>query len=458
MYTRVLERFAAFRRVPLKVVAVTALASYALQIGAILQGQPLYIIALVTLLPWIPLVFVEGLWKVQHYSWLAVFAVVTVLQVGHLGEHTFQVVQLRFLDGTLACPPPKDTAASAQRAIDMGLRSADQGATGRSATAIQQPDGKVADHPRLDASGRPVSGPPACGVFGQLDFELVHLVWDTLVWLGALVLLTKFPRNIWLWIAMIAASAHEVEHLFLGAIFYLDTDKVFSFKEQLWATTVNGNNVTAIPAGVRDTVTTFYEAGGKTGILGKNGLVERVILGTTDKLPLRPYLHYLYNSAVVIPTVISFLVQVRKAYDQYLAQALPDLTEEQLVRATAKLENMKFPAGAVIVRQGDPADRFYIIVRGEVEVIRQQPDGTELAVARLGSGAYFGEIGLLHGGKRIATVRAATDVEVMALDRETFSDLMTESDLSRGEVDRVVRHRVMQVRSMETGTPAGRGP
>ncbi len=49
------ERFVSFRRIPLKAVIVTALASWALQIYAILEGQPLYIIVLYTLLPWLPL-------------------------------------------------------------------------------------------------------------------------------------------------------------------------------------------------------------------------------------------------------------------------------------------------------------------------------------------------------------------------------------------------------------------
>jgi hypothetical protein len=446
MVAQVVERFLSFRRIPLRIVAITALASYALQIGAIVQGQPLYIIALYTLIPWIPLAVFEGIWKYEHYGWIAAFAVVTALQVGHLGEHALQVTQLRVLDGVLACPPPRDTEANARRAVELGLRPTGQESTGKVVTSVVHatPDGQ----PVRDAAGQPVSGPPACGVFGQLDFETVHLVWDTLVWVGALWLLTKFPRNPWLWVAMVAASAHEVEHLFLGAIFFFDTAKQFTYTETLWATTVNGNSITAYPAGVRQTLVDFYDAGGKTGIMGRAGLFEQVF-GLKDVLPIRPYLHFGYNTFVVVPTVIAFFVQVRRAYDEYLARALPQLTEEQLVRATPRLQSLRFPAGAVIVHQGDPADRFYIITRGFVEVVRHTPDGREVAVNRLGEGQYFGEIGLLHGGRRIATVRAVDAVEVLALDRETFVGLMQESEMSRAEVDRLVRQRVLQVRALQ---------
>ena len=68
MFSKVFERFVSFRRIPMKVVVITALASYVLQLGAILQGQPLFIIVLFTLLPWIPLAFVEGLWKIGRAS------------------------------------------------------------------------------------------------------------------------------------------------------------------------------------------------------------------------------------------------------------------------------------------------------------------------------------------------------------------------------------------------------
>jgi hypothetical protein len=120
-FTTIFERFVSFRRVPMRIVVITALTSYVLQVGAIVQGQPLFIIALYTLIPWIPAFLFEGLWKFEHYNWVAVFAIVAALQVGHLGEHAFQVSQLYLLNGVLECPFPRDNAANAQRAIDAGL-------------------------------------------------------------------------------------------------------------------------------------------------------------------------------------------------------------------------------------------------------------------------------------------------------------------------------------------------
>ena len=453
-FQRVFETFVSFKRIPLRIIIITALLSWALQVGALVQGQPLYIIALFTLLPWIPLVAFEGVWKYEHYSFMAVLALVTILQVGHLGEHFFQVSQLYGLNGVLVCPPPVDNAANAQRAMDMGIRPANEPHTGYSAVNVVHYD--AAGQPVRDANGREVVGPPACGVFGQLDFETIHLVWDTLVWIGALWLLVQYPSNRWLWVSIFAASAHEIEHLFLGWQYFADTVKQFSYTHPLWATTANGVLVTAHPAGLITEPETFYEAGGKQGIMGTCGLVEVMFLGTptcpaSGVMPFRPVLHFGYNSLVVIPTVIGFLTQVRRAHNQYLAQALTGLSETQLISATPQLERMTFKAGQVVVRQGEAADHFYIISRGEAEVVREEADGQELVISRLGSGQYFGEIGLLHGGKRIATVRAAGDLEVLAFDRKTFNTLMEESEVTKAELERLARQRVLQVKALKSG-------
>jgi len=424
MFGTVFQRFLSIRRIPLKVVVITALASWALQLYAVVEGQPLWVIVLYTLVPWIPLVIFEGLWKFEHYHWIAVFAVVTALQVGHMGEHTVQVVQLGVMDGTLACPPPDN------------------------ATRIVMPD--ATGQPAVGPNGGQIVGPAACGVLGFLDFETIHLIWDTLVWLGALWLLTKFPRNVFLWLAMIFASLHEVEHLFLGYIFFLDTGTPFSYPKQLWETTVQGKIITATPVGMEIAPANFYDAGGKAGILARNGLVETLLFGAEGRFLPRPYLHFGYNLLVVIPTVLGFIWQARKVYDQHLAKALPSLSEDELIRTTPKLHRELYEPGQEIVRQGDPADRFYIITKGQVDVIRTQ-GGQEIPVTRLGVGQYFGEIGLLHGGKRTATVRAADDVEVMALDRETFGGLMEDSELSKGEVERLVRQRVGQLQTLKGG-------
>ncbi len=82
-------------------------------------------------------------------------------------------------------------------------------------------------------------------------------------------------------------------------------------------------------------------------------------------------------------------------------------------------------AGDVVIRQGDEADRFYVIAGGEVEVTQVPAGGGEpQMLRRMGPREVFGEIGLLSGVPRTATVTAVTDATLVALDREPFLELV----------------------------------
>lgn len=83
-----------------------------------------------------------------------------------------------------------------------------------------------------------------------------------------------------------------------------------------------------------------------------------------------------------------------------------------------------------------------------MEVLRQEAGKPDKLITKLGTGQYFGELGLIRGGKRIATVRAATEVEVMALDRDTFGTLMDASEASWQEMDKIASQRAMETEAM----------
>lgn len=78
------------------------------------------------------------------------------------------------------------------------------------------------------------------------------------------------------------------------------------------------------------------------------------------------------------------------------------------------------PAGAVVVREGDDADAFYVVRSGRLEVTSSGEGGRQAVVATLGPDSYFGEIGILHGLARTATVRAVLDCALLRIDAEDF--------------------------------------
>ena len=106
-------------------------------------------------------------------------------------------------------------------------------------------------------------------------------------------------------------------------------------------------------------------------------------------------------------------------------------------RVTMPLQPLEAGAGDVIVRQGAPADKFFILVEGEAEVVR---DGQ--TIDTLGPGQLFGEVAIMRDLPRSATVRAVADCKLLGLEREAFRDLIAQSMEITPDFDRVIRDRL----------------
>jgi len=99
-----------------------------------------------------------------------------------------------------------------------------------------------------------------------------------------------------------------------------------------------------------------------------------------------------------------------------------------LERAERRASVITVVQGQVIIRQGDKAGRFYVIVDGSVEVTQAPAGGGAPNVLRtMGDGEVFGEIGLLTGVPRTATVTATTPGTLLALDKADFLELVAAS-------------------------------
>ena len=124
-----------------------------------------------------------------------------------------------------------------------------------------------------------------------------------------------------------------------------------------------------------------------------------------------------------------------------IERTFPAEPKEVAAETASKAELVTFAPGDIVLKEGDAADRFYMIIKGEADVTQSGPDGAPVVINRFGAGDYFGEIGLLNDAPRKATVRARTPLEVMALDRETFARLMKSSQATEDEVRRVAAER-----------------
>ena len=108
------------------------------------------------------------------------------------------------------------------------------------------------------------------------------------------------------------------------------------------------------------------------------------------------------------------------------APVFAQLGLKSLVKVASALERRSFRCGATIVKQGDRGDSFYILRSGHVKVVLEKGGDSLVPVAELGPNDGFGEMALLTGQPRSATVVALTDVEAWRLPKVAFALLLSE--------------------------------
>jgi small-conductance mechanosensitive channel/CRP-like cAMP-binding protein len=104
---------------------------------------------------------------------------------------------------------------------------------------------------------------------------------------------------------------------------------------------------------------------------------------------------------------------------------LEALTTEQLQKLGLEARIIPYPAGGAVVRQGDEGDSLFVVAEGRVDVsVRAVAGGPEQSLATLGSGDYFGEMSLLTGAPRSATIRASEETRLVVLRKEALRPLL----------------------------------
>jgi cAMP-dependent protein kinase regulator len=99
-------------------------------------------------------------------------------------------------------------------------------------------------------------------------------------------------------------------------------------------------------------------------------------------------------------------------------------SQDELVAVMRGLRLLAFEPGDIIITEGDPGDSLFILTTGRVKAFLHNVDGPGQRLARtMGDGAFFGEISILSGKPRTATVAAVTPCELLELDRPTLDEI-----------------------------------
>jgi ABC-type lipoprotein export system ATPase subunit len=133
--------------------------------------------------------------------------------------------------------------------------------------------------------------------------------------------------------------------------------------------------------------------------------------------------------------------------DEAVARALPFLSHPSLLAATKRANHQRVAPGALILEQGSIVDHLFLVASGEVDVFARK-NGSEVPLARLGRGQFFGEVELTRGGGAVAAVRGAGDgAELAVLPKGLFEELMEASPDARDAVRGIADQRLSENRS-----------
>jgi len=116
------------------------------------------------------------------------------------------------------------------------------------------------------------------------------------------------------------------------------------------------------------------------------------------------------------------------------------LSDEELRTAASRFRHVHYAAAEKIIEEGTPGDSFFVIDRGEVEVSKSMA-GTPRSLARLMEGQFFGEMALLTGAPRAATVLAATDVDLFTIDKAGFQDIIVANPAIAVDISTILAER-----------------
>jgi len=212
MSTSLYKQMISIHSAPLPFILLTAVISVGL-VATFWLGWAIWQVAILVILAWLPLFFLKTVSIQRQYGWLAFFFILVVTQGAHVLEHVAQMVQIHLL----------------------GL-----------------------------------SGLQARGIFGMLDIEWVHFIWNSWVLACTVLLVFLFRKNPWLWVLLVISVWHEIEHVYIMSVFLR----------------------TGHP--------------GAPGLLASGGAIG-------GGLPLsRPDLHFYYNLLEELVLIIAYLYQIQR--------------------------------------------------------------------------------------------------------------------------------------------------
>jgi serine phosphatase RsbU (regulator of sigma subunit) len=119
-----------------------------------------------------------------------------------------------------------------------------------------------------------------------------------------------------------------------------------------------------------------------------------------------------------------------------------NLPADELDRIMSELDEVHLQPGEILFQEGDTGERMYVVVRGELEILKAPGSDDELILNRIQAGEYIGEMSLVTGAPRTASVRANGEVMLLSMSREQLMDLLKRHPHLASDMVTVLSHRL----------------
>jgi NADH:ubiquinone reductase (H+-translocating) len=174
---------------------------------------------------------------------------------------------------------------------------------------------------------------------------------------------------------------------------------------------------------------------GKLGALGHRSAVAEIM-----GIPVSGFIAWWMWRTIYLMKLPGWGRRLKVATSWTLDLLLPAELVQLKLNNSVGIAKEHFEPGEAVFRQGDLGDRIYIIVNGKAEVVREQA-GTELILAELNAGEYFGEMALVENTTRNATIRCVEPMDVISLPKREFSVLTAHLPEMKRSFEKVVDQR-----------------
>ena len=121
------------------------------------------------------------------------------------------------------------------------------------------------------------------------------------------------------------------------------------------------------------------------------------------------------------------------------------LSPQDLAAIASATQELRFKANQEVIREGDPGDTLYLILEGEVAIIKNQSDGGQIELDHIGAQDYFGEMALFEDIPRTATVRTLSPCRMLVLHKHAFNEIVREYPQIALEICKVLGHRIRKL-------------